>query len=101
MNTTKLITEIQNRNVAVEVVGDRLRFKPPSAITPELAEGIRKHKAELLDAFRQANIQADSVADTDKRPLKFPKPEPGETVVLQPGHPLVDFDHDSVFGGRV
>lgn len=98
MNTAKLITEIQSRNIAVEVVGDRLRLKPPSAVSLELAEIIRKHKSELLDAYRKSDVQTDSVADTDKQLAKFSKPEPGETIVLQPAHPLADFDHDSVFG---
>ncbi len=44
----ELLREIENRGVTLEPVGDRLRFRPKRNLTPELVEGLREHKAEIL-----------------------------------------------------
>lgn len=44
----ELLNELSRRGVDVEARGDRLRYRPRSVVSPELAARIRSHKAELL-----------------------------------------------------
>jgi len=43
-----LLIALANRGVELVIKGDRLRFRPKEAITTELLELMRQHKAELL-----------------------------------------------------
>ena len=45
---TALLAELTHRGIELQVRGDRLRYRPRSALTQELAERVRAHKAELL-----------------------------------------------------
>jgi len=48
-----LLIDLDQAGVMELVVdGDTLRYRPQSAVTPELAERLRIHKAELLAALR-------------------------------------------------
>ncbi len=47
----ELLREIENRGVTLEPAGDRLRFRPKMNLTPELVEGLREHKAAILEAL--------------------------------------------------
>ncbi len=47
----ELLREIENRGVTLEPAGDRLRFRPKRNLTPELVEGLREHKAAILEAL--------------------------------------------------
>lgn len=47
----ELLAELSRRGVELVVHGDRLRYRPADAATPELAERLRIHKAELLAAL--------------------------------------------------
>jgi hypothetical protein len=49
-----LLAELRRLGVEVVATGDRLRFKPPSGVTPELRERMREHKGALLDLVRNA-----------------------------------------------
>ncbi|MDP9456855.1 MAG: hypothetical protein M3Q60_14005 [Actinomycetota bacterium] len=47
----ELLREIESRGVTLEPAGDRLRFRPKRNLTPELIEGLREHKAAILEAL--------------------------------------------------
>ena len=48
MTATAILGELQRLGVSLEVVGDRLRYRPREAVTPDLVEALRKQKGELL-----------------------------------------------------
>jgi hypothetical protein len=41
----------------LEADGDEIRYRPASRMTPELLEGIRLHKAELLEILRLPSFE--------------------------------------------
>ncbi len=45
---TNLLIDLARLGIRLEAHGDRLRYHPRSALTPDLAEQLRTHKAELL-----------------------------------------------------
>ncbi|PLS84138.1 MAG: hypothetical protein CYG60_19510, partial [Actinobacteria bacterium] len=49
----ELLREIEDRGVTLmaATVEPRLRFRPASCLTPELVEGLREHKAAILEAL--------------------------------------------------
>ena len=48
MNASQLLADLTQRGVRLEASGDRLRFTPRSAVTADLAQRMKAHKAELL-----------------------------------------------------
>ena len=49
MTATELLGEAQTKDIIIMVAGDNIRCQgPESSLTPELIEGLRKHKAEIL-----------------------------------------------------
>ena len=48
MNAVELLTDLAERGIQATGEGEHLRVRPRSALTPELIEEIRAHKAELL-----------------------------------------------------
>lgn len=46
---SEILSELQARQVELAVVGDRLRFRPVSAVPEPLLEALRAHKAEVMD----------------------------------------------------
>ncbi|PLS85944.1 MAG: hypothetical protein CYG60_09850, partial [Actinobacteria bacterium] len=59
MALPELLREIEDRGVTLmaATVEPRLRFRPASRMTPELVEGLRAHKAEILEALEGPRIQ--------------------------------------------
>ena len=47
-STAKILTDLTHLGIEMQADGDRLRFRPLSAMTPDLMERVRDHKAELL-----------------------------------------------------
>jgi TubC N-terminal docking domain len=43
-----LLDTLRERGIAIEVVGDRLRYRPRDAVTPDLRAQLATHKASLL-----------------------------------------------------
>ena len=58
MNAAEILSELEARHVELAVNGDRLRFRPVSAVPAELREALRLHKAELLAMLRQRQTVA-------------------------------------------
>jgi hypothetical protein len=52
MNAQSILTELSRHGVRLRAEGDKLIAKPLSAVTPELREAVRQHKAALLDLLR-------------------------------------------------
>lgn len=48
MNAEDLITDLSALGIELQAHGDRLRFRPRSAVTPDLAERMAACKSELL-----------------------------------------------------
>ena len=48
MTATQLIADLDRLGVQLEAQGERLRYSPRSAVTPDLAGRLKTHKAELL-----------------------------------------------------
>src|SRR6185503_10643717 len=79
------------RGVELVPVGDRLRFRPASAVPPELRERLRVHKAEVLALLAPSALPgpaAPSLA-TPARPRFYASPWPD--VVPGLGARSVDF----------
>jgi len=43
-----LLAELRDRGVALRVVGDRLRYRPEAAVTPELRDQMAACKSDLI-----------------------------------------------------
>jgi hypothetical protein len=48
MNAFELLQDFRSRGVLLEVQAGKLRFAPRDAVTPELRDALREHKADLL-----------------------------------------------------
>ena len=48
MNADELLADLARRGIRLESCGERLRYSPRSAVTPDLVERLTTHKAELL-----------------------------------------------------
>ena len=62
-----LLVDLIGRGIELRAEGERLRFRPVTAMTPELAERVKAHKAELLDLLNPASmpdIQPDDLPET-------------------------------------
>ena len=52
MIAAELLTDLAQRGIRLEVHGDRLRYSPRSAVTPDLAAELKRHKGNLLAILR-------------------------------------------------
>ena len=64
MSVANLIADLDRLEIQLEARGDRLRYSPRSAVTPELAQRMKDHKCELLTILQPAS-DASSVGLTD------------------------------------
>ena len=48
MDASEVVERLVARGVLLVVAGDRLRFRPRGAVTPELREALIEHKAEVV-----------------------------------------------------
>lgn len=48
MTPAALLADLRARGVELVAIGDRLRFRPASAVSRDTREALRVHKAELL-----------------------------------------------------
>ncbi len=59
MQVLRVLSEVQHRNVKLWAAGDRLRFSPASALTPELIDGLRENKEYILRMLERRNLPPD------------------------------------------
>ena len=62
-----VLADLTRRGIQVVADGDRLRYRPQSAMTPELAARVRRHKPELLALLGDAGF-APTIAPEDLPP---------------------------------
>jgi hypothetical protein len=71
MTAIDLITELRSRGITLEAHGDRLRYRPAEAVTPELRAALVAHKSKLLSLLELVHFSLE------KRPeLGVPQVEP-------------------------
>lgn len=75
MSVTDLLADVARLGIKLEAHGDRLRYCPRSAVTPELIEHLTAHKAELLAMLPTPRMAPDSL----------PKPEAPAVPVCRCG----------------
>lgn len=51
MTATDILSELVRRGVHLEVAGDKLRWRPKEAVTPELVEVLKQWKTEIIAAL--------------------------------------------------
>ncbi|MDP9457851.1 MAG: hypothetical protein M3Q60_19245 [Actinomycetota bacterium] len=82
----ELLREIENRGVILEPAGDRLRFRPKRNLTPELLEGLREHKAAILEALEGCEKLPQNFAEVYEVPgqnFDSAKPVPNLAPVIE------------------
>ena len=68
----ELMTDLARLGIHIEAHGDRLRYSPRSAVTPELADRMKAHKGELLAILRRD----PEAGDTDEGIEVIDPPDP-------------------------
>lgn len=58
MSAAELLLDLDRRGIRLEAHGDRLRYHPRLALTPELLDRLKAHKAELLKALERYEERA-------------------------------------------
>ena len=64
MTAAQLMIDLARLGIHIEAHGDRLRYSPRSAMTPDLADRVKAHKGELLAILRR-DPEAPSIDLTD------------------------------------
>jgi hypothetical protein len=84
MSAERVLAEIKGRGVTVVRVGDKLRYRPASALTPELLTAFRKHKEAILEllAKREARGNPDAREDGEDGDPADPVRLPNESVAV-------------------
>ncbi len=90
----ELLREIESRGVTLEPAGDRLRFRPKRNLTPALVEGLREHKAAILEALEGPKVRSTAevlemarahfgeIAPESREVAPYPPPEPGRDPLV-------------------
>ena len=53
VSAARLMTDLAQLGIRIEAHGDRLRYSPRSAVTPDLADRMKDHKGDLLAILRR------------------------------------------------
>ena len=71
-----LLLELSRRGIELRAVGDRLRYRPRSAVTPDLADRLAALRGDLLAVLAAADDAADRCAAdvaADPSPMYTPQ----------------------------
>jgi TubC N-terminal docking domain len=63
MTAVQLMTDLAHLGIRLDAYGDRLRYSPKSAMTPDLVAQLRDNKAELLAMLCRDDVGADAEVD--------------------------------------
>ena len=74
MNASALVDDLRRRGVEFAAAGDRLRFRPAEAITPQELESLTAHKGEILTLLRGGRLPYG-----DGQPPPLDRPPADET----------------------
>ena len=55
----ELLREIEDRGVTLFPAGGRLRFRPKCNLPPDLVQGLREHKATILEILERCEASVD------------------------------------------
>jgi len=80
---TELVADLARLGIRLEAHGNRLRYSPRSAVTPDLADRMKTHKGELL-AILRPEAGAAIASDDDQR---TDDSEAGRAEVIDPPGP--------------
>ena len=58
MTAVQIIRDLQSRGVELRAEGNRLRFRPKEALTPDTVEVLRRHKSEIIAALTVPTVRA-------------------------------------------
>ena len=79
---TVLLLDLTRRGIELEAHRDKLRYRPRSAMTPELAERITAHRGELLTILQEPRSadfeQSGPVRPVDADQRQTHRQEPGQ-----------------------
>lgn len=67
MSVAELLSDLGRLGIQLEADGERLRYHPRSALTPDLLGQLKAHKGELLTLLRDAS-DFDSASAPDAEP---------------------------------
>lgn len=86
MGTTAadLLADLSRLGIEVVAHGDRLRYRPQSALTPDLVERLRIHKTELLATLRPTVAPGGGLERGGGHPDPTPEPIWGEDCIDPP-----------------
>ena len=68
MTALELLESLQQNGIELTAAGDKLRYRPKSAVPPELVEVMRSHKAELLALINARDWQLGDPIEWDAEP---------------------------------
>ena len=75
MSAAELLLDLGRLGIRLEADGQRLRFHPRSALTPDLLERLKAHKADLLALLRPAPEAAPALpVATNEAPAQPTRP---------------------------
>ncbi len=66
MSAEQFLAEIEGRGVTVVRAGDKLRYRPAGALTPELLKRLREHKAPILELLGQRDMARHAACEDDE-----------------------------------
>lgn len=70
MRAAELLMDLGRLGIRLEADGERLRYRPQSALTPELLDRLKAHKGELLTLLlRPADFGADNAPNAEPTPI--------------------------------
>jgi hypothetical protein len=97
MSAAELLMDLGRQGIRLEADGERLRFHPRSALTPDLLGRLKAHKGELLTLLRDAsNFDIDSAPNaeptpiTEKRTHRMPPELRGRVKATLDTCPIID-----------
>lgn len=52
MTASEILSKLERQGIELQAHGDRLRFRPKDAVTPDLRAALAAHKGEILEALQ-------------------------------------------------
>jgi TubC N-terminal docking domain len=70
MNMSTLLSDLARRGIQLEAHGDKLRFFPPSALTPDLLERLKAHKPEVMEYLQDLDAERQAICWYETAPAE-------------------------------
>lgn len=59
MTASEILSKLERQGIELQAHGDRLRFRPKDAVTPDLRVTLAEHKREILEALQSKQPATD------------------------------------------